>query len=122
MCTYLCTYGVVVVGGWQQIYLQNLDEEGRMVLVNDKPLSGDPMEITHGDKINFENCVVLVYETDPNATQPVRMAHHYAPSRTTHTAHAHARTKGVGVDTHSTHGTHDTRHTQHARHPRAALS
>ncbi|ELR14207.1 uncharacterized protein ACA1_138940 [Acanthamoeba castellanii str. Neff] len=53
-----------------KIYLQNLDEEGRMVLVNDKPLSGDPMEITHGDKINFENCVVLVYETDPNATQP----------------------------------------------------
>jgi hypothetical protein len=43
-----------------------------MVLVNDKPLSGDAMEITHGDKINFENCVVLVYESDPNASQPVR--------------------------------------------------
>jgi hypothetical protein len=50
--------------------LQNLDEEGRMVRVNDQALSGDALEIRHGDKINFENCVVLVYETDPNA-QPV---------------------------------------------------
>jgi len=52
-----------------KIFLQNLDEEGRMVRVNDQPLAGDPIEVSHRDKINFENCVVLVYETDPNAQQ-----------------------------------------------------
>jgi len=63
-----------------------------MVRVNDQPLAGDPIEVSHRDKINFENCVVLVYETDPNAQVASLSLSPIHPALACHAAcHAHAR-------------------------------
>ncbi len=66
-----------------QIWFQNLDEDGKMVRVNDIPLRDEPVLIKHGDKITFENCVVLSYEADPAAIIP---PHPHDHALVTHTS------------------------------------